>query len=181
MICAVSRGKVTPAVRKILASQKTFANYLADEEAAAQLSQAQMMPPPVLKSRRSIDGNHAPSKSTRLGNTRGKRSSLEAAAAQTSEAPLPSLPISPDDTEPLLQSPTPAPLSTEVLQELLEAPPLSYAAARAAPPAAGVPQREFCEICGYWGRVKCTRCGARVCGLECSRTHSDTACGKLYA
>ena len=171
----MARGKVTSAVRRILASQKTFANYLADEE-AAQLAQAQAMPPPMLKSRRSID--HAALPAAKASNAKGKRSSVGSVAAEP--AP-PILPISPDDNEPLLQSSVPTALPTEALNELLRAPSLSYAAARAAPSATGVPQRQFCEICGYWGRVKCTRCGARVCGLECSRTHSDTACGKLYA
>lgn len=27
--------------------------------------------------------------------------------------------------------------------------------------------RVFCEMCGYWGRVKCMKCGVRVCGLDC--------------
>src|SRR6266511_3350122 len=36
----VSKGKVTPSVRKILTSQKTFANYLADEEALAAQGQS---------------------------------------------------------------------------------------------------------------------------------------------
>jgi len=31
----ISKGKVTPAVRRILTSQKTFANHLADEDTAA--------------------------------------------------------------------------------------------------------------------------------------------------
>jgi zinc finger HIT domain-containing protein 1 len=173
----VSRGKVTSSVRRILASQKTFANYLADEE-AAQLAQGQAMPPPMLKSRRSIDTHYAALPAAKAGNARGKRSSV---GSVTIEPVVPILPVSPDDDEPLLQSSIPTASPAEALNELLRAPSLSYAAARAAPSATGVPQRQFCEICGYWGRVKCTRCGARVCGLECSRTHSDTACGKLYA
>jgi zinc finger HIT domain-containing protein 1 len=58
---------------------------------------------------------------------------------------------------------------------LVSGPPLSYNGARAGPPV-GKPQRRFCEICGYWGTIKCIKCGARVCGLECTKTHSDGRC-----
>ncbi|KAH9879835.1 hypothetical protein J1614_001859 [Plenodomus biglobosus] len=73
----------------------------------------------------------------------------------------------------------PAPLDANELEALLAAPPLSYAASHAAPPPAGAPpQRHFCDNCGYWGSIKCRKCGARVCGLECKDAHEATRCLK---
>ncbi|KAF2851267.1 hypothetical protein T440DRAFT_71934 [Plenodomus tracheiphilus IPT5] len=73
----------------------------------------------------------------------------------------------------------PAPLDPNEMEALLAAPPLSYAASHAAPPPAGAPpQRHFCDNCGYWGSIKCRKCGARVCGLECKDAHEATRCLK---
>lgn len=73
----------------------------------------------------------------------------------------------------------PPPLNPAELEALLAAPPLSYAASHAAPPpAGGPPQRQFCDNCGYWGQIKCRKCGARVCGLECKDAHEATRCLK---
>ncbi|KAI8939372.1 hypothetical protein NX059_003155 [Plenodomus lindquistii] len=73
----------------------------------------------------------------------------------------------------------PAPLDPNEMEVLLNAPPLSYAASHVAPPPAGAPpQRQFCDNCGYWGSIKCRKCGARVCGLECKDAHEATRCLK---
>ncbi|EMD97478.1 hypothetical protein COCC4DRAFT_64556 [Bipolaris maydis ATCC 48331] len=73
----------------------------------------------------------------------------------------------------------PLPLNPEEMEALLAAPPLSYAASHvAAPPAEAPPQRQFCDNCGYWGQIKCRKCGARVCGLECKDAHEATRCLK---
>ena len=73
----------------------------------------------------------------------------------------------------------PPPLNPDELEALLVAPPLSYAASHAAPPPVGSPpQRQFCDNCGYWGQIKCRKCGARVCGLECKDAHEATRCLK---
>ncbi|KAI1804164.1 hypothetical protein F4811DRAFT_521783 [Daldinia bambusicola] len=88
-------------------------------------------------------------------------------------------PAHPQDSDPLLVSRVP-PLPTDAeLRALLAAPPLSYTEARgrwtADDEGAGrrYPARVFCEVCGYWGRVRCMRCGARVCALECLETHRE--------
>lgn len=79
------------------------------------------------------------------------------------------------DVDPLLKTDA-LPMPTEAeLEALLNAPPLSYSAARAGPPAlGGPPQRYFCEMCGYWGRVKCMACGTRICGLGCKKEHEGS-------
>jgi len=81
-----------------------------------------------------------------------------------------------DAADPLLATKTlQAPSETEI-EALLSAPPLSYAAARAAPPDShGPPQRYFSEQCGHWGQIKCLQCGARTCGLACKQEH-DVNC-----
>lgn len=79
------------------------------------------------------------------------------------------------DDDPLLRSEgVPAMPSDRIMQLLISEPPLSYTAARALPPDEEhrLPPRNFCSICGYWGRVKCGKCGEWTCGImECWRSH----------
>ncbi|KAK8197126.1 uncharacterized protein BKA78DRAFT_245949 [Phyllosticta capitalensis] len=167
--------KMTPAVRKILQSGRTFAHWLADEEALA----AQRTGAVGAASASAGPGSHAPT--TPLANAVGSPApppqqtpvvDLESGIQQNHDPP--------DDDEPLLR-PTVPQLPTEAeIQTLLAHPPLPYSAARAAPPGAdGASRRLFCEICGYWGRVRCLRCAARICGLECKRAHDETSCLRM--
>jgi zinc finger HIT domain-containing protein 1 len=100
--------------------------------------------------------------------------------------PVQVLPIRPPN--PLLATNVPPAPSVKALNELLSAPPLSYAQARVAPPYLGgegisgpMKPRAFCGVCGYWARVKCTKCGAKVCGLDCKGVHDETWCIRFYA
>ncbi|KAK9470461.1 uncharacterized protein V1510DRAFT_370133 [Dipodascopsis tothii] len=43
------------------------------------------------------------------------------------------------------------------------------------------PARKLCSVCGYWGTIKCIRCGARYCSAACEDTHRETRCLKVYA
>src|SRR5271155_3646829 len=52
--------------------------------------------------------------------------------------------------------------SARVMEALLTEPPLTYNAARAKPVEDGTPVRYFCAICGYWGKVKCRKCGEQT-------------------
>jgi zinc finger HIT domain-containing protein 1 len=221
----VSHGKATPAVRKILQSQKTFANHLSDAEALAALSvsQPQSQPvaaPPTPVSRASPASTSTPVVPEKIPGKRGpyKKKSLNAVAASTplrevstpnpgsaavSPAPpkgiktetsnadilmtdppnelLAPLPTSyeltshPGDKDPLLISYIPPVPSQAELEKLIAAPPLTYMEAKGELTDEDVrkPTRSFCEICGYWGRVKCMKCGTRVCALECLRTHQE--------
>lgn len=84
-------------------------------------------------------------------------------------------PSHPLDNDPLLVSRVP-PLPTDAqLKELLRAPPMSYTEARGrwTEDDRRYPPRVFCEVCGYWGRVRCMKCGVRVCALECLETHRE--------
>ena len=154
-----STKKMTPNVRRILMSQKTFANHLADEEAVL-AQQAQ--------------------------NT---AASATAAPRRSSTVPKEKILVSVDGSstndatahEPLLKSYVPEAPSQEVMEALVNAPPLSYNAARTTLSEPAKPQRHFCEICGFWGTIKCMKCGARVCGLDCKGAHDDGRCLKFYA
>jgi len=93
-------------------------------------------------------------------------------------APLPAsneLTPHPGDRDPLLISHIPPVPSQAELEKLIAAPPLTYMEAKGELTDEDLrkPTRSFCEICGYWGRVKCMKCGARVCALECLRTHQE--------
>lgn len=174
--------KTTTNVRRILMSQKTFANHLADEEAF--LAQQQQQHPssvvprvPALKPSRSTP-NVKRSSTSEVQSTHGGTSQMGTVRAGGIVGVGARDPL---DDEPLLKSQVPSAPSEEVMESLLSGPPLSYNAARAAPPPPGKPQRYFCEICGYWGTIKCMKCGARVCGLECKGAHDDGRCLKFYA
>ncbi|KAL2022803.1 hypothetical protein VTK56DRAFT_4619 [Thermocarpiscus australiensis] len=81
----------------------------------------------------------------------------------------------PGDADPLLVSCVPPFPSDDELRALMTAPPLSYLEARAAwgDDERWYPVRVFCAVCGYWGRVKCIKCGARVCALDCLEAHRE--------
>ena len=146
---------MTPNVRRILLSQKTFANHLADEEAAlAQQTQ-----------------NAASTTTKQPLDVRGEEHSQ----------PKPASSNDPLENDPLLRTYVPEAPSAELMELLTNAPPLSYNASRAELSDDARPQRHFCEICGYWGTIKCMKCGARVCGLDCKNTHDDGRCLKFYA
>ncbi|KAF7932068.1 uncharacterized protein EAE97_009089 [Botrytis byssoidea] len=219
-----NQSKLTPSVRKILASQKTFANHLSDFEALSSLptstpitqqptptlstpkvppapgftstgkrshKRKEPLPPgiePPKRSHKKKDPN-APAISTplRTMSTPIIKSEAEttvsapAVSTQTEATFAPflcSLPPPkphPRDTDPLLVSRVPNLPSVQEMQRLLEVPPLSYMEARGgwSDEDRRKPGRVFCEVCGYWGRVKCMRCGGRVCALECLGTHKE--------
>ncbi|KAK3394722.1 hypothetical protein B0H63DRAFT_461773 [Podospora didyma] len=79
----------------------------------------------------------------------------------------------PSDNDVLLVSPVPPFPTDDELRALMTAPPLSYLAARAewGDAERQYPARTFCDVCGYWGRVRCMKCGSRVCALDCLDMH----------
>ncbi|KAI4137727.1 MAG: hypothetical protein L6R39_007133 [Caloplaca ligustica] len=180
---AGSKNKTTPNVRRILASQKTFANHLADEEAALVTQDQQSASAPAWTPAPSL--GRKTSHGRRASTAASEPPSTEVAQPRTSQ-PHTKAEVSEDTAaedpgarDPLLKSYTPEKPSQAVMEALLAGPPLPYNAARSAA-SIGKPQRHFCEICGYWGTIKCLRCGARVCGLKCKNTHDDGKCLKYY-
>lgn len=231
-------GKIrghTPNVRKILASQKTFANHLDDFEAwrrtgegvagvggvhaAGQSGSAGGTPAPPTaaasgnnkkattssssaaqkkaaassqSTSRSGGGKKgatpAPAADADVTMTDAPSTTEEADAAAAAEAPpaepeskilrpfvRPEAASHPEDSNPLLESWLPPLPTDEELRELIKAPPLNYLQARGAwgEDDSRYPPRSFCEVCGYWGRVRCMKCGTRVCALDCLDVHRE--------
>ncbi|KAL5614702.1 hypothetical protein BROUX41_004797 [Berkeleyomyces rouxiae] len=84
----------------------------------------------------------------------------------------------PRDDDPLLESWVPTVPGPEELARLLAVPPRNYFEMRAVWTAADArqtryPVRVFCEVCGYWGKVRCVKCGVRVCALNCLNVHRE--------
>lgn len=79
------------------------------------------------------------------------------------------------DSDPLLVSVVPDLPSDAELRKLLAHPPLSYTEARARwrDEDKQYPARRFCDVCGYWGRVRCMKCGTPVCALDCLEMHRE--------
>lgn len=180
--CHVVGKKVTQNVRRILISQKTFANHLADEEAGLAL-QDQHTPAPAAP--RTGGGRAVKIASSQKQHSATTALPSHIANSQPSKSKASVISVSgpiqasgasvSNEDEPLLKIHLPSAPSDAVLEALVSGPPLSYNGARAAP-STGRPQRHFCEICGYWGTIKCMKCGVRVCGLECKNAHADGRC-----
>ncbi|KAF7116468.1 hypothetical protein CNMCM5793_004756 [Aspergillus hiratsukae] len=178
-----TRGKTTSNVRRILQSQKTFRNYLDDEEAAlAQAAQSTIQRPSISKitkpSRRSL----TPAATPRSDSSKRKQSTVPPLRASTTPAEAstnatatpqdtdedkkqPSPETEPEnqnrliksehDNDPLLKSYIPSAPSERIMQALLAEPPVTYNAARAGPPLTAKTPRHFCCMCGYWGKIRC--------------------------
>ncbi|KAI1766179.1 hypothetical protein GGR53DRAFT_464581 [Hypoxylon sp. FL1150] len=215
--------KHTPNVRKILQSQKTFANHLDDFHALP--PQDRLAPTPTTSTAPTTATTQASSsaRATRGGkekeqplkNKKKPRSTSRSASTskatpavkqeedvqmidapetehqQQSESNINANrstilapysrpgypPTHASDGDPLLASRVPPPPTDAELRALFRAPPLTYAEARGRwaedDGDRRYPARVFCEVCGYWGRVKCMKCGVRVCALDCLETHKD--------
>ncbi|KAL4817292.1 hypothetical protein BDW67DRAFT_160198 [Aspergillus spinulosporus] len=203
-----TRTKVTSNVRRILQSQKTFRNYLDDEEAAlAQASSsagtssiaAQRLPsnritkPSSLSRRSATPATATPKPDPRAEKDTSSAQNLSDTAnihtadsqpksnLQDEQKPDPNALIkSQYDNDPLLKSYIPSAPSERIMRALLAEPPLSYNASRAGPPLTGKAPRKFCCICGYWGKIRCRNCHQRTCGIECYKTHEDSRCGAFF-
>ncbi|KAG2417552.1 hypothetical protein HFD88_008771 [Aspergillus terreus] len=205
-----TRGKVTSNVRRILQSQKTFRNYLDDEEAA--LAQAAAQAPAQRSAPNRITKPSSSASSLRRGATpkpttkqqQHKRSvSARALSVSTEQPPSQQQQDKPQDqpqqseaedqkpapegliktehdNDPLLRSYIPSAPSDRIMQALLAEPPLTYHAARAGPPVMPRAPRYFCCMCGYWGKIRCKNCHLRTCGLDCYKVHEDSRCGAFF-
>ncbi|PCG92932.1 Zinc finger, HIT-type [Penicillium occitanis (nom. inval.)] len=219
-----ARAKTTSNVRRIMQSQKTFKNYLDDEEAALAHSTATttggVAAVPVVvgaaagvskvarvAARRSLTPAVAAASSTTQDTLTERQKRALARKTTSTDTPATKkqksertneevhgddmqidtpeqiqegLLKTPHDNDHLLKSYIPLPPSDRLMAALLAEPPLRYHAARAAPSATNKPARQFCTICGYWGKIKCKNCGVRTCGLECYKVHEDSRCGAFF-
>jgi zinc finger HIT domain-containing protein 1 len=191
----------TQNTRRILASGKDFSHYLDQDEAALASKQhngpeVDIEPPkaPQRASKTPIARRKLQAQAqAQAASAAVEQSPAPTAALANAASTVPSAPLIPSFLKPylvdssadshqlqhdsLLSPPAPLTATTAEIEALLSAPQLSYNAARSAPsPATAPPQRVFCEMCGYWGRVKCLKCGSRVCGLECKSAHEESRC-----
>ncbi|TKA78987.1 hypothetical protein B0A55_02564 [Friedmanniomyces simplex] len=188
---AFKAGKTT-GTKKILASGKTFAHYLDDEEAeiartgrregeveapgAAQRASKTPLARRKAREGSSASNSPAPSAVVAMGPPRVPRAASTYFAAEP--MPVDDLDDDGEDSEDQLPC---LPTSAE-MEALLNTPPLTYNQARAAPPPASMPPpRRFCETCGYWGRARCMKCGAMTCSVVCKDEHDQSKCLKMYA
>ncbi|KAK7418214.1 hypothetical protein QQZ08_011317 [Neonectria magnoliae] len=173
------QGKHTPNVRKILQSQKTFGNHLDDFLALQALAESN----PATSSRSIAAGaiNKKPVSNSRRETPSGSRQPASDEDTQMADADLPPVlpppyksmtPSLQGDSDPLLASRVPEMPSDEELRKLLAQPPLNYGEATGGWDGK-YPVRVFCEVCGYWGRVRCMKCGTRVCALDCLEAHRE--------
>lgn len=180
-----AQGKHSGNVRKILQSQKTFANHLDDflalqqsEGSAAAAAAAAATAAAAASAAQTLSNKRRPSTNKNAGTSDGGDVVMtDAAPVVSSLLDIPTNPApaqQPGDDNPLLASRTPNLPTDAELRTLLAHPPLTYLEARGTYEASsGPPPRVFCEVCGYWGRVRCMKCGTRVCALDCLETHRE--------
>lgn len=206
----VKAGKTTN-TKKILGSGKVFGHYLDDEEAEIArtggrtadegvnvVQSAATAAGSVQRASKTPIARRKPSQLQREGSSLsgvggGSPAPTSTLAKETSSqsAPPPISDVMDVDQEEgedgedglIDESGTIPPLPTQAeMDALLNAPPLTYNQARsAAPPPGAPPPRKFCEICGYWGRVKCMKCGNMTCSVLCKDAHDEHKCLKFYA
>ncbi|KAI1828698.1 hypothetical protein F4861DRAFT_14740 [Xylaria intraflava] len=184
--------KYTPNVRKVLQSQKTFANHLDDYVALVSQQEANPGANSTAAatettrnpSRQPPQQTAASSKTPTAKQEPEDTEMLDIDPAPTTKTqsqqqqPYPQDSNNNDaDNNPLLATRLPPLPSEDTLRALVSAPPLSYLEARGTwPPSDSgqqYPARAFCVVCGYWGRVRCMKCGTRVCALECLEIHRE--------
>nr|OQO01492.1 hypothetical protein B0A51_16550 [Rachicladosporium sp. CCFEE 5018] len=181
---AAGRGK-TPNTRKILSSMKHFSHYLDDEiaefgltgkvDGMDRLTETGLVPamPMMSTVQRASKTPHARRVQQEHSNGGSPRPATPVGAPATASQV--------DDQDDGLDGTAPFPSQADI-DALLNAPPLLYNASRSAPPPTSAPPpRVFCEICGHWGRVRCLKCGARTCSVDCKTIHVADRCLKFYA
>ena len=151
-------GKQTQAVRKILGSEKAWTHYALD--LAAQ--QAQEAEEGGRRRRRStvpIDAEWGREEDDDVREGVVKTEGREEEEKLTEEE------------EELLKADIPEYPTRAEIEKLIRGPPLSFAAAAAPESEASVPFRKFCDMCSYWGMMKCSLCGSYICSLHCKMSH----------
>lgn len=145
-------------MRKILTSQKNFANHL-DDFLALQALEANAA---ANTSKRAKKDDEDPEVTDEKPNKTYDMLAEPFRAEPIAHA---------GDSDQLLMSRVPPLPSDEEMKALLAVPALTYGEAKGSLEENRYPRRVFCEVCGYWGRVRCMKCGTRICALECLDVH----------
>jgi zinc finger HIT domain-containing protein 1 len=186
--------KSTQNVRRILASERQFKHWHDEQVAQLALGAGAMVGTTTASvatggSRRTSTAQAAqmpmhppPKPSTPRIKTEvtATKSSPLASAPTTEPAEGDSLDTKPLDSL-LVTRGIPKMPTKRLMDALLAEPPLSWDAAVARPLENRLPGRHFCAVCGYWGKVRCKRCGERTCGLmECWKGHEGSCAVPAY-
>lgn len=171
-LTGIAAAAKTQNARRILQYQRQIKHWLDDEEALLQ----QAPPPRAPTATGKATALRRQSTLVSIPPTPAEATTTEATPAPTGPPPPPQNPEL--DSILSVEKSRPPPLNAAELEALLAAPPLLYGESHAALGAGGPPQRRFCDNCGYWGKIKCLKCGARICGLECKDAHEATRCLK---
>lgn len=183
-----ARAGKTANTKKILASGKTFAHYLDDEEAEIARTgrrdgDLEVQAPIYQRASKTPIARRRMTEDSSLDSTPAPALSSQSKNGPPSRPATPGGPLSTELSDVDGEDEGIAPLPSEAeLEDLLNAPPLTYNQARSAPPPISTPPpRKFCEVCGYFGRAKCMKCGAMTCSVMCKDTHDEHRCLKFYA
>lgn len=166
----------TTNTKKILASGKTFAHYLDDEEAEIARTgrrdgDLDIVAPVAQRASKTPYARRKPMEES------PSRSPPPSLARPSAAIVADAMEIDQEDDDGI-----PTPPSEAEMEALLNAHPLTYNQAKSAPPRPNAPPpRRFCDICGYFGRVKCMKCGAMTCSVLCKDAHDEQRCLKFYA
>jgi zinc finger HIT domain-containing protein 1 len=184
--------KSTQNVRRILASERQFKHWHDEQVAQLALGANPVAGQPVLPvstggSRRSSAAQHVqmpmhppPKPSTPRAKTEPSATKSSPLATNTKEAEEESTETKTVDAL-LLTRGIPKMPSKRLMDVLLAEAPLPWDAASARPLENRMPARHFCVVCGYWGKVRCKRCGERTCGLlECWKGHEGSCAVPAY-
>ncbi|KAK3621201.1 hypothetical protein LTR22_025305 [Elasticomyces elasticus] len=179
----------TSGTKKIMSSGKSLQHHLEDEQAEIDRTgrrEGEVDAPAPNAQRASKTPLHR-------RKPREDSSASNSPAPAVSSMPPPAIPrgmsmdnaaevVQLDDSDGDEESQLPGLPSAAEMEALLNAPPLTYAQARASSPPPGLPPpRRFCETCGYWGRARCLKCGAMTCSVVCKDEHDQSKCLKMYA
>lgn len=151
-----SAPKTTAAVRKVLGSDKTWVHYALEVTAE-------------LEGDAEGRGKKKKEIHTDVMNPEDDSEAMEDVQMESSSKHTANMTV---EEKRLVQTNIPQLPSKTVLDRLTKAPPLTYAAAVASRSDAHIPLRKFCDICSYWGKMKCALCGSYVCGLACKVAHN---------
>lgn len=183
--------KMTSNVRRILTYQRTFAHYLADEEALlTQIGGGNTVVLPPLPQQKTegkkkdttAEASPAPASTTsKRKSTQHHHPPATPSSTTTTTTTKTSVGTETGLDQLLTLTDLPKPPTERVMTALLAEPPLTYKAARCTTkqnPSTTTPHRHFCCVCGYWGTVRCRQCGDRTCSSrECYSTHHEAHLG----
>lgn len=186
--------KSTQNVRRILASERQFKHWHDEQVAQLALGGGAMVGVTTTSTPTGGSRRVSAAQATQLPMHPPPKPStprIKTEASATKSSPLATAPThdseenNPAEIEPLdpllVTRGIPNIPSKRLMDALLAEVPLSWDTAAARALENRMPGRHFCVVCGYWGKVRCKRCGERTCGLmECWKGHEGSCAVPAY-